>query len=93
MLLQASAFLWFAVQRQGADLCPFNVRHVTRRMRTLPAADGHLYQQLISLIHVHKSDFARINPTSVWRPFGRWVDDTCPNFLLVHLRCCLCVHC
>eukprot|EP00891_Asterochloris_glomerata_P007827 jgi/Astpho2/7827/fgenesh1_pg.00117_%23_37_t len=67
---QASAFLWFAVQRRGADLCPFNVRPVTRRMRTLPAADGQLYQQLINLIHVHKSDFARINPTSVWRPFG-----------------------
>ena len=92
MLLQASAFLWFAVQRRGVDLCPFHVRHVTRRMRTLPAPDGQLYQQLISLIHVHKGDFARINPASVWRPFGRWVDDTCLQSLPAHFKCCFCMH-
>ena len=35
--------------------------------------DEHMQQQLLSLIEAVKDDYGRMDLSSMWRPYARWV--------------------
>ena len=69
--LQASAFTWFVVQTRSGVLTPFSIRHAVQHMTAPP--DEHMQQQLLSLIEAVKDDYGRMDLSSMWRPYARWV--------------------
>lgn len=78
------------MQTRSGDLTPYSIRHNVKPKTALP--DEHM-QHLLHLAETVKDDYGRMDLSSMWRPYGRYVSQSTASMPLdpdVEIASCNC---